>query len=76
MLYVVIAIFLHHIIMYFVTVTISHIMFLYCVQRPSIQRTLQDAYKDDSKWFAPVELIRRLLIVIFIVIAPGSLVSN
>ena len=41
-----------------------------------MQRILQDHYKDHCKWFAPVELVRRLLLPIFIVIDPGNLVSK
>ena len=37
---------------------------------------LQDPYTNDSKWFAPFELARRLLPAIFISIDPGNLVSE
>ena len=48
----------------------------YCIQRPSTQKTLLDAYKEDCKWFLPIELIRRILLVIFIIIEPRNLVSD
>ena len=41
-----------------------------------MQRTLQDVYTDDGKWFVPFDLIRRYLLIIFIVIDPGNLVSS
>ena len=41
-----------------------------------MQRILQNDYADNCKCFAPVELVRRLLLPIFIVIDPGNLVSK
>ena len=41
-----------------------------------MQRALQDLYADQNKWFALIELVRRLLLPIFIVIDPGNLVSK
>ena len=41
-----------------------------------MQKTLQDPYTANCKWFAPVELVRRLLLPIFIVIDPGNLVRK
>ena len=41
-----------------------------------MQRALQDPYTDNSKWFASVELVRRLLLAVFIVIDPGNLVRK
>ena len=37
---------------------------------------LQDPYTNESKWFAPFELARKLLPAIFISIDPGNLVSE
>jgi len=41
-----------------------------------MQRILQDPYSDYSKYFAPIELVRRLLLTTFIIIEPGNLVSK
>ena len=41
-----------------------------------MQRALQDLHADQNKWFALIELVRRLLLPIFIVIDPGNLVSK
>jgi len=41
-----------------------------------MQRILRDDYKDHCKWFAPVELVRRLLLMILLTVDPGNLVSN
>lgn len=41
-----------------------------------MQRVLQDLHADQYKWFALIELVRRLLLPISIVIDPGNLVSK
>jgi len=46
------------------------------LQRLSMQRILREPFSDYCQWWAPVELIRRTLFIIFIVIDPGNLVSE
>ena len=41
-----------------------------------MQRILLDDYKDHCKWFSPVELVRRLLLLILLMVDPGNLVSK
>ena len=44
-------------------------------QTTSINRILQDQFGSNHHWWPPIELIRRFLLIIFIVIDPGNLVS-
>ena len=44
-------------------------------QTVSIKRILQDPFRKVCHWWAPIELIRRFLFIIFITIDPGNLVS-
>jgi len=39
-----------------------------------MQRILQEPFGDHCQWWAPVELVRRTLFIIFIAIDPGNLV--
>ena len=36
---------------------------------------LQDPFGMGYQWWAPIELIRRFLLIVFIIIDPGNLVS-
>ena len=40
-----------------------------------MKRILQDPFRIGYQWWAPIELIRRSLLIVFIVIDPGNLVS-
>ncbi|XP_065904297.1 uncharacterized protein [Dysidea avara] len=44
------------------------------LKRLSVQRILREPFSDHCQWWAPVDLIRRTLFIIFIVIDPGNLV--
>ena len=40
-----------------------------------MKKILQGPFRMDYQWWAPIELIRRFLLVVFIIIDPGNLVS-
>ena len=40
-----------------------------------MKNILQHPFSMDCQWWAPIELIRRFLIIVFIIIDPGNLVS-
>ena len=42
----------------------------------SVQDVLSKSFSDECYWWAPVELLRRLLVIVSIVVAPGNLVSQ
>ena len=41
-----------------------------------MKKILQDPYTKDRQWWAPIELITRLLLIIFIIVDVGNLVSG
>ena len=41
-----------------------------------MKKILQYPFTKDCQWWAPIELITRLLLIIFIIVDVGNLVSN
>ena len=59
-------------------VLVPSYMFTYLIQKHwafSMAKLLKAPYAEDHSWWAPVELLRRILFIIFIIILPGNLVS-
>ena len=45
------------------------------VQEHGVAKVLTSPYAADYYWWTPVELLRRLLFILCIIILPGNLVS-